>query len=271
MSLENPYFAHIDTKQTVSPLRKVAGPLLQKITEEFHEKLPDISANHITAASAVISVIGSLVAKDITTNTGKRNILALSLLGGGILLDGLDGTLARHIKTENPEQGDSGLGGIYDSSSDFIKDLSMNVIRIIQAHNRDDQLGETLAYATTVTNPLARFIYQNAVGKGYDIPEIGRDPLDFFGGHVGKPPTFAIATAYPEVNNVPVQNILDATTTVGNVYSMVMNTTQLPEEPTLNESARKTGYLRSRLHIFTSAATLAVAAGTYYALNKRDK
>lgn len=274
MTRENPYFNLFDKSQTVSPVRQTFGPVLHRVVEEIHEALPHLSADHLTALGTVSGLAGAYVAsrREIGEDNTRTNVLALSLLAGGVVLDGLDGAMARHIASTDPSRPVKVTGCLVNSTSDFVKDVSVNVLKTVDANKRGDKAGEVLGYLAMITNPIARHFYWRAVSEGYDNPEIGRSLAEFFGTHVGKPPAYVVGGSFPEVQGFPVQRVLDATTAIGNIVSVINNTVRrnFPDGKTLGDKARKTGELRSKFHIFTSAATLAVAAGTYYALHRRN-
>lgn len=261
--VETPRHLNLFEERTVSsPLREFTTPYLNKVVERLHSAAPELTADHLTTVGTICGVVGPFVAE-------KK--IKIPLMLGGIIFDGLDGAMARHIAALNPDKPVRIRGSLYNSVSDFSREITMNTVKILDADRRGDKKGKSLGYVAMLTNPISRYFYWKKVSEGYDNHEAGRNVVELFGTHVGKPPCYVVATAFPEVGRVPVQSILDAATSVGNVVSIAMNNSEkyLPEK-NLDDKTKAIGRVRSNFHIFTTLATAGVAIGINRYLERKN-
>ena len=100
---------------------------------------------------------------------------------------------------------------------DRIQESGLAFSRMIAAFFRNDDLGIVAATAAGITNPLTSYTRALAEEKGGSVLEAGEKFPATIGNRFPRAIMNTLATVFPEPQNIPLQNILDIMTTIGNL------------------------------------------------------
>lgn len=202
-----------------SPVRTALSFIPEAVARVVHEKVPWITPNQVTFTSAVATLAATLLAERRIRKGGdfKSSRIELIILGIALALDFFDGSLAREFNKLTPEKHNTTWGGMWDAVNDRWGAGVMGISRIVAAHRRGDRVGEFFASLATLTNPLPALLKARGESKFQVYPETSnplRDPLGFFGVHLGRTIVGIPATLYPDHY---IQNLADVVTSLGNI------------------------------------------------------
>ena len=255
-----------------SPLRRLGSPFLDSLAGRIHESIPALTPDHLSALSALSGITGAILARRYNTHKSAGDSpssrSALLFLAAGVALDCLDGPLARRIALQTPEAIDLVRGSLLDTTGDYLKDVTVGVVKILNAPNSRSRTAASLALGT---NYMARYSIQKGLADGKNVPEIGRNIVEFFSTPTAKSLSNIVESLYPDVGILKLQQILDIMATLGNVASVVTNAVDTPVcESLVTPKMREIGYARSRFHIGAIAANIAIVAGVNFALRTKN-
>lgn len=266
----------------------------------IHERVPDLTPNQITLASAGATLAATLMAARRIREDGdfKSSIKELITLGIALALDFFDGSLAREINKLTPEEQarkDEGekipekhntkWGGMWDAVNDRFGAAVMGLSRIVAAHRRGDRIGEFFATLATLTNPLPALLRALGESKFQVYPESSnplRDPAGFFGVHVGRTLAAVLGTLYPDYY---LQDIADAAVSFGNIVvtkrrlkpgkimeipdSTKLSKKEYDEAMEKRQKARDDAEFRATALAIASVATAGAVLATHFILHKK--
>lgn len=212
-----------------SSLRRRGAFIPETTARAIHKVVPDLNPNVLTAISAFLTTVASFASErrnrngEISFHASKKEGVILAFAQ---TLDVLDGALAREVNRVTPGKHGTRWGGLWDALNDRWGAASMGISRIVAANKRGDKYGEFVAKTATLTNPLSSFFRAEGESKGEIFPESGRgfkDPLGFFGTHLGRTLLAIPATLYPNLKasilgrTITLQDVTDTLSTVANV------------------------------------------------------
>jgi phosphatidylglycerophosphate synthase len=269
-------------------IRELAAPLVDTSVAWLHEQFPWLTPNEVTVLGTLGTAVGAYLAqKDHETSPERFSWRGFIVLVGSACGDFLDGALARLIKkeasevvysepgvtvtiapiTSDPEQPEKEVnaGAVIDAVGDRLGELVMALSRANSAHDRGDLVGEILAYLVAITNAFPSFLRAQVETQGRIVPEGGRDALGFVGTRVGRFLTSTVATVLPKVGPIPVQPILDATTSLANLKTTrdrlhILTQTPASEVLPLSPAEKATARIRGKALLAVVALAFAGAA-----------
>lgn len=195
-----------------SSLRTIGSALMHKPTEWLVKKFPKITADGVTITGLGLTLAGSALKAipERMTFGGNTSLVALGMMSAGAILDGLDGQVAR-------AKGESSINGVItDVLSDRVGESGMAVSRIIQAAARKDPVGVVAATFAGITGPLPSLYRAKVEGKGFFVPESGKNPASFLGARLARVISGTAATTYPTAFDFPAQKVLDTISGLSN-------------------------------------------------------
>ncbi len=259
-------------------LRQRTSSTVQKITGKLHQRFPEVTPNHLTIAGLIgVSLAGAYAAYEQNSKGEKYYsspfsiLLPLSVMFGSMLCDALDGSLARTIQKENPLAHNSSSGQQVDGLADRMSELMLGIIRMVAAHNRNDPLGEIIAFTATLTNAFPSLLRGFAEEQGHIVPETGKGLTGLLGTRIGRSTANLFATILPNPLGIPVQEIMDGITTIANTKTAFdrLKIALIPQETTLSPKEIDDAKARTRLYLATTGAVFATSLATYRFLHNQ--
>ncbi len=210
-----------------SGLRQRFGPYADKAAQFLIDTIPGITANKITVIGAGLVGLGSLIAalpKDWLLKAWNSP-LALYLMANGILLDALDGTVARRLGTS------SDAGALLDLKSDRIQESTMALSRIASAAARKDAFGVLAAAYSGITSSWPSLARAEVESLGYEVEETGKNIISLLGTRPMRAIFGTITTSYPvvPVTDMAIQPAVDTISTISNVVTTMERISKLHE------------------------------------------
>ncbi len=207
-----------------SGIRKTIAPLAEGVIREIHDAVPWLHPDHLTYGSNVGTLVGGLLT--LRSDQDRKNFFSspefsLLVTAGSQLLDGFDGSLARYLDKIKPGSIDFKRGQLMDVGNDRLQEGELAIIRQHAAGKRNDKLGNALAFLAGVTNPVPSLIRAEAETNGVIIEEAGNNAFQFLGTRPGRFLLGTLATIYPKIGEVPVQQLLDGLTIAANVSTSI--------------------------------------------------
>lgn len=230
-------------------LRGLIGPYTEWASEHLHQQFPNLEADHLSFLGAGLVAAGSAIA----AWPGERQPkLALALNLGGAATDAFNGVLARVCYGDDPDR--LVRGNKIDTLSDFLKDLSMGISKIIVAGRSGNQVNQGLAEVATITTPLASFSRAYKEKQGYKVNEHGNNYLEFIGTRAARTALNAVAASNVSFGGVPLQPPLDGLIIVGNMTRIAKNLA-LSSREDKSLTSRQKAQFRTKFHAASAAIT----------------
>ncbi len=247
-----------------SMARKLVDAPVKLVATNLHKRFPNVTANQVTAAGILGVGLGSMLSVGETSPMTKK--VAVGVLGFSSALDGLDGALARVIKTEDPSRANP-YGNLVDAAADRIQEATLGMSRMISSQKRADKSGEVLALVSVISNGAPSLMRAIAESRGIAVSESGGNPLGFLGTRTGRTITGILSTVYPEVKGVSIQKILDTLNIAANTFTTVSRFRKAfisrKIEKSLKPQAIEEAEERAIVLSGTFAATAMTAGATY--------
>lgn len=191
--------------------RGVIEPVVKKLFNLGIQN-PDM----LTAAGTLIVTLGAYLAAKRERTDRLSSLLVVTTVGVGSLFDAFDGALARYKDRLNPGSVDFSSGQLKNVASDRVQEFAMAISRMYTAQNRRHNIGEAMAIAAAVTNPLPSLARATAEMSGKTVPETGKGVFGLIGTRIGRSVSGTVALAVPQT-----QLFLDALTAVSNTYTTI--------------------------------------------------
>ncbi|OGG20362.1 hypothetical protein A3D03_05955 [Candidatus Gottesmanbacteria bacterium RIFCSPHIGHO2_02_FULL_40_13] len=266
---------HVVSETRNSLLREKSAGAIQFVVDRLHKACPDLTPNHLT----IFSVVGVATASALLTFRREDASLkdkaltagSLTLAVGATLLDALDGTLARTLEAEKPGSMNPEIGQLWDVLADQTGEKAMAWSRAVQAHQRHDRLGESLALIETVASSLPSSTRAFDEMGGHKVPEIPPGLFGFAGTHLGRIALGIASTVFPEIYGVPVQELADAITIISSLLTAAGRLKiGLSDDPaTLPPEIRQQAKTRFKALALFTGLSLAATIAFYKYLNHK--
>ncbi len=261
-------------------------------TKFFHRKFPSITPNQITTAGVIgVGIGGALAAAEDRKRNNTGRAIALGILGAASILDAFDGSLARVIEAEDPTKKNPD-GQLIDTAADRIQETTLAIFRVISAQKRGDNLGEVLALLSGISNGAPSLLRAIAESRGIVVPEGGGSIIGFFGTRLGRTISGILSTDFavvdgkpvqktldkygitflPQIENINLQNFIDAGNIATNTFTAVNRFKAISNsnnDKPINLKIMEEAETRTLVLSATMAATV-MAAGITYSINKRS-
>lgn len=153
--------ASLDIRGSIAPYTEWAGVGL-------HRRFPWLEADHLSFAGAILTTAGATIA---TSSIKNATRIAVPLILLGVLTDAFNGVLARECYGDDPDR--LVRGNKVDSASDLVKDLAMEVSKVVVANRSNSRSRPSIAKLSAITTPLASFSRPYKEQRGYKISEHG--------------------------------------------------------------------------------------------------
>lgn len=258
-----------------SGLRKQFAPLAEGAVQGIHHVVPWLHPDHFTYASNIGTLIGGIIAanRDPKKNDLRNSpLFSLSITAGSQLLDGLDGSFARYLDKINPGSIDFEKGQLMDAGNDRLQEAELAILRQVAAYKRGDKLGQVLALLAGITNPIPSALRAEAEAQGIKIGEIGNNLLEFFGTRAGRFLLGTAATVYPNIDDVPLQKLLDGLTIAANITTAVSRYNAVKsgkKQEIIDDKFIDAGAKRAHFLWGLTGAIWGASIATYVMLNKQ--
>ncbi|MDP4011665.1 MAG: CDP-alcohol phosphatidyltransferase family protein [Candidatus Roizmanbacteria bacterium] len=181
-----------------SLLRHLTNPLWARATEWITDTIP-ITADQATLAGLAGVTTGAAL-RMYSARHGDKNpwiyVPALILISGGLLMDSIDGKIAKI-------RGTDGQGAALDAGVDRINNIVLGATKMVLAQQNESQIGEVLAALSTVTGQLPSFARALAESEGLIVAEGGGNFMNFFGTHLGRSILNGTGLVLPHLLRIP--------------------------------------------------------------------
>lgn len=235
--------------RTLPDLRSLIAPYTEWAGHKFHSRFPAVQADHLSFLGASLVATGSFLAAH---SSERAPALPLSLNLFGAATDAFNGVLARICYGDQPAR--LVRGNQVDSLSDFCKDISMGMSKIVVARRRGDRSSQALAVAATLTTPLASLSRSYKEKHGYKIPEYGNGYLEFSGTRAARTAFHAVAASNPSFRGNRLQPPLDALIVTGNLTRIAKNLSAMERQEQPIAALQKASF-RTKFHAASAALT----------------
>jgi|GEM_PF-6740069 len=252
-----------------SKIRKVLESSIDFTVRRVHNIFPNLSANDLTTAGIVFTLVGSILAmennkKPLLKNKKLSFFIPTLTLSIGHLFDLLDGSMARLIGSEDSSKVDFNKGGIYDVIADRTKETIMTISRIYSARRRGGLVGsfgeKTAIFAgiSSVLPSIARSITEE---KGIEVSETA------IGASSTRTVLGTFETVFPEIKGFPIQPFIDLFITAGSIKTARDRLAKIRKEITpeklLSEEKRNQAKIRKKTLFIVGGTTIfAISAFT---------
>lgn len=262
-----------------SEIRELSAGIINGVAERLHQFLPGLSPDQVTFLGTAGVALGAILAEHHHRKKPGEIVSSLPSLGVLVVassMDALDGSLSRVIAKENPEKADFSRGQVIDACADRAQEFILALSRAVSAQQRQDRVGETLAFMTGLTNPLPGIFRALTETSGLTVPETGKDALGFFGTRIGRALTGIAATVFPEIKGVPLQAALDFLTVIANLRTTTHRFQKWRQagnitEQLLPQEDREKARIRAQALIGLSAIIFGISLLTYKHLQQKKK
>lgn len=262
---------------TKSILRNATEGPIHRAMKYVDEQLPFIKPDHITNAGVAMVGLGCVALglsqqEAFEAQQSAFGLVGVGLTGVGVILDGLDGALAR-IKASRGEH-DTFRGQITDAIADRRMDMLLAALRFYMAGGQDSDFGQIAALSAWTTNFGPSSFRAWAEAQGIIVPEGGRGLIQLAGTRAGRMVLNGLAIGADMAGLADVQGVVDSASSFANVavtkaryqlgrHAKQVGAEKLPQEQQLPDN--KIEQAQARLEAFNHEARvgigLAVAAG----------